>query len=124
MQKSNFEQNSGAYRQVGDYLLPNLMLSEKGETHIGIWGQRHLKYIKEHKKGYYTILLTSGKLNDYLAKIDKQAEEMFVTLVEQMAKHKGITEQLKEENQLEWVQKMNNIRDRAIEIVNAELIFS
>ncbi len=87
-------------------------------------GQRHLRYLKQHRKVLYTTLLTSGKLNSYLADIDKQAEDMFLRLVEQMAEHEGVTEQLKAENQMEWVGRMNSIRSRAMEIVNADLIFN
>jgi hypothetical protein len=89
---------------------------------VGIWGQRHLRYLKQHRKILYTNLLTSGKLNSYLADIDRQAEEMFSRLVKQMAECEGVTEQLKAENQLEWVGKMNNIRSRAVEIIDVELI--
>ncbi|MCM1269912.1 MAG: TnpV protein [Faecalibacterium sp.] len=121
LQKHMTNETTGiSYTLNGDYYLPNLTLPEETQP-IGICGQRHLRYIKEHKRVYYSILLTSGKLNSYLADIDKQAEDMFAMLVEQMAEHEGITEQLKEENQLEWIQQMNSIRVRAIEIVNAEL---
>ena len=88
-----------------------------------MWGQRHLRYLKQHRKALYTNLLTSGKLNSYLANIDKQAEDMFLRLVEQMAEREGVTEQLKAENQMEWIGRMNSIRSRAMEIVNAELIY-
>ncbi len=87
-------------------------------------GQRHLRYLKQHRKVLYTTLLTSGKLNSYLADIDEQAEDMFLRLVEQIAEHEGVTEQLKAENQMEWVGRMNSIRSRAMEIVNADLIFN
>ena len=87
-------------------------------------GQRHLRYLKQHRKVLYTTLLTSGKLNSYLADIDEQAEDMFLRLVEQMAEHECVTEQLKAENQMEWVGRMNSIRSRAMEIVNADLIFN
>ncbi len=87
-------------------------------------GQRHLRYLEQHRKVLYTTLLTSGKLNSYLADIDEQAEDMFLRLVEQMAKHEGVTEQLKAENQMEWVGRINSIRSRAMEIVNADLIFN
>ncbi|MCM1364105.1 MAG: TnpV protein [Faecalibacterium sp.] len=125
LQKHITNEKTGiSYTLHGDYYLPDLTLPEEERRLIGIWAQRHLQYIKEHKKAYYTILLTSGKLNSYLSDIDKQAEEMFTMLVGQMAENEGVTEQIKEENQLEWVQQMNNIRSRATEIVNAELIFS
>ena len=115
----------GTYVRQGDYNLPCLSLpNEKGSKHVGVCGQRHLSYLKQHLKVLYTNLLTSGKLNSYLADIDKQAEDMFLRLVEQIANREGVTEQLKAENQIEWVGRMNNIRSRAVEIVNAELIYS
>lgn len=101
-----------------------LSLPEEEQKPVGIWGQRHLRYIKEHKRAFYTNLLTSCKLNSYLSDIDKQAEDMFLRLVKQMAEREGVSEQLKTENQMEWVGRMNNIRNRAMEIVNAELIYS
>ena len=100
-----------------------ISLAEKENRPIGVWGQRHLRYLRQHRKVFYTNLLTSGKLDSYLADIDKQAEDMFFRLVEQMAEREGVTEQLKAENQIEWVGRMNNICSRAAEIVNAELIF-
>ncbi|MGI6128291.1 MAG: TnpV protein [Planifilum sp.] len=113
---------SGTYVRQGDYYLPCLSLPEEEQKPVGIWGQRHLRYLKQHRKILYTNLLTSGKLNSYLADIDRQAEEMFSRLVKQMAECEGVTEQLKAENQLEWVGKMNNIRSRAVEIIDVELI--
>lgn len=125
MANTILEQTGGTYTQIGDYLLPDLELpEEEKEANIGVWGQRHLRYLKQHRKVLYTNLLTSGKLNSYLADIDKQAEDMFLRLVEQIANREGVTEQLKAENQIEWVGRMNNIRSRAMEIVNAELIYS
>ena len=124
MEKSLFEQNGGTYRQVGDYLLPNITLPEEETVHIGIWGQRHKRYLKQNHRVLYMNLLTSGKLNRYLADIDKQAEDMLFRLVKQMAKREGVTEALKVENQMEWVGQMNNIRNRATELVNAELIYN
>lgn len=124
MEKSLFEQNGGTYRQVGDYLLPNITLPEEETVHIGIWGQRHKRYLKQNHRVLYMNLLTSGKLNSYLADIDKQAEDMLFRLVKQMAKREGVTEALKAENQMEWVGRMNNIRNRATELVNAELIYN
>ena len=122
---SLFEEMGGTYVRQGDYNLPCLSLpTEKGSKPVGVWGQRHLRYLKQHRKVLYTNLLTSGKLNSYLADIDKQAEDMFLRLVEQIANREGVTEQLKAENQIEWVGRMNNIRSRAMEIVNAELIYS
>lgn len=125
MAKTIFEEMGGTYVRQGDYFIPCLTLpAEKENKHIGVWGQRHRRYLQEHKRATYTTLLTNGKLNSYLANIDKQAEEMFSRLVKQIAKREGVTEQLKARNQLEWMQKMNNIRNRATEIVNAELIFT
>ncbi|MEE1314320.1 MAG: TnpV protein [Faecalimonas sp.] len=123
MEKSLFEQNGGTYRQVGDYLLPNITVPEEETVHIGIWRQRHLRYLKQHRKILYTNLLISGKLNSHLAEIDKQATEMFFRLVKQLAEQECVTEQLKAENQMEWVAQMNNIRNRATEIVNT-IIYS
>ena len=122
MTKTIFEEMGGTYIRVGDYFLPDLKLPETETQSIGIWGQRHKRYLKEHKRLFYSNLLTSGKLNSYLADIDKQAEKMFSRLVKQMAECEGVTEQLKAENQLEWVGKMNNIRSRAVEIIDVELI--
>ena len=122
MTKTIFEEMGGTYIRVGDYFLLDLKLPETETQSIGIWGQRHKRYLKEHKRLFYSNLLTSGKLNSYLADIDRQAEEMFSRLVKQMAECEGVTEQLKAENQLEWVGKMNNIRSRAVEIIDVELI--
>lgn len=119
-----FEKMGGTYTQVGDYLLPDLKLPEEEQQPIGVWGQRHRRYLKEHHRATYATLLTSGKLNGYLADIDRQAEEMFSRLVKQMAEAEGVTEQLKADNQMEWVDRMNNIRNRAMEIVNTELIYT
>ena len=121
--KSLFEQIGGTYREENGYLIPNLTLPDEEQVEIGVWGQRHLRYIKQHHKVRYTNLLTSGKLNGYLADIDKKAEDMFFRLVKQMAEREGVTEKLKVDNQMEWVQRMNNIRNRATGIVNVELIF-
>ena len=106
----------------GDYYLPCLKLPEEESRHIGVCGQRHLRYLKQNHKVCYYNLLTSSKLNDYLANIDQQAEDMFSRLVKEYADKQGVTEQLKAENQLEWVGKMNNIRSRAVEIIDVELI--
>ena len=123
MAKTIFEEMGGTYVRQGDYLLPCLSLpAEKENKPIGVWGHRHLRYLKQHRKVLYTNLLTSGKLNSYLADIDKQAEDMFLRLIEQIANREGVTEQLKAENQMEWVCRMNNIRSRAMEIVNEEII--
>ena len=123
MTKTIFEEMGGTYTQVGDYLLPDLKLPEEDQQPIGVWGQRHWRYLKEHRRATYATLLTSGKLNGYLADIDRQAEELFSRLVKQMAEAEGITEHLKADNQMEWVRRMNNIRNRPMEIVNSELIY-
>ena len=118
-----FEKMGGNYVRQGDYFIPCLTLpAEKENKSIGLWGHRHKRYLQEHKRATYTTLLTSGKLDSYLADIDKQAEDMFLRLVEQIANREGVTEQLKAENQMEWVCRMNNIRSRAMEIVNEEII--
>ena len=112
------------YTQEGDYLLPDLKLPEQPKVEIGIWGKRHLKYIEHYRPILYTNLLTRCELTAYLADIDEQAGDMFFRLVKQLAKQEGVTEQLKADNQIMWVQKMNNIRNRVTEIVNNELIYS
>ena len=112
------------YELQGDYYLPCLTLPEQQKVEIGIWGKRHLRYIKQHHKIRYTNLLTSCKLTAYLADIDEQAEEMFFRLVNQLAEKEGVTEQLKADNQMEWVARMNNIRCRATEIVNHDIIYN
>ena len=124
MEKSIFEQMGGTYTKVGDYYLPDLALPAEEQQPIGIWGQRHLRHIKQNRRVLYTNLLTSGKLNTYLADINLQAEEMFSRLVKQMAEREGVTEHLKADNQMEWVGRMNNIRNRATEIVNTDLIYA
>ncbi|MCX4371968.1 MAG: TnpV protein [Dysosmobacter sp.] len=121
MGKSIFEQISGTYYQQGDYLLPNLAVPES--VPIGIWGQRRQQYLRGHRKALYNALLLSGKLDSHLADINQQAEDMFSQLVRQMAEQEGITEQLKADYQMEWVGCVNNIRDRAIELINNELIY-
>ena len=118
------EQNGLWYELRGDYYIPCLELpAEKEEQHIGVWGQRHLRYIREHKKALYTSLLTSGKLQSYLADIEEQAQELFDRLMKQRAEREDITETLKANNQMEWVQRMNALRSAVIETVNAEVIF-
>ena len=124
MAKTIFEEMGGTYTQVGDYLLPDLKLPEEEQQPIGVWGQRHWRYLKEHYRATYAALFTGGKLNSYLADIDRQAEEMFLRLVKQMAEMEGVTEQLKADNQIEWVGRMNNIRNRAMEMVNNDLIYA
>lgn len=122
MEKSLFEQMGGTYVRQGDYLIPDLTLPTEEEQSIGIWGQRHARHLKQHHKVLYINLLTSDKLNSYLADINEQAESVFSRLIKQMVEREGVTEQLKSENQLLWIQKMNNIRNRANEIVSYELI--
>ena len=124
MTKSIFEQLGGTYEQQGDYLLPCLTVPDEKEQPIGVWGQRHLRYLKEYRRATYITLLTSGRLNAYLADIDKQTEEMFFRLVEQMKQAQGIMEQLKAENALEWTGRLNNIRACAREIVERKIIFA
>lgn len=124
MAKSIFEEMGGTYEIQGDYFIPCLTLStEKEAKPIGVWGQRHLRYLKERHRITYTNLLTSGKLNAYLANIDRQAQERFERIVEDMKLAQGITEQLKAEDALEWVGQLNNIRACAMEIVNGEIIY-
>lgn len=122
MEKTIFEQMGGTYEQQGGYLIPCLTISAEEEKPVGIWGQRHLRYLKTHRKITYMNLLTTGKLNSYLADINEQAENMFFRLVKQMAEREGVTEILKADNQREWVTQMNNIRSRATEIVKHDII--
>ena len=124
MGKSIFEEMGGRYEKQGDYLIPCLTLPTEKETVIGVWGQRHLRYLKEYRRVTYTNLLTSGRLNAYLADIDRQAQEHFERLIEGMKQAQGITECLKEENALEWTGRTNNIRACAREIVEKEIIFA
>ena len=124
MEKVIYDEKNGLWYELqGDYYIPCLKLTEEEQQPIGVWGQRHLRYIKQHRKVLYLNLLTSGKLNGYLADLDKQAEEMFSQLIKQMAVLEGVTEQLKADNQMEWVARMNNIRQRATEVVNSEMIY-
>lgn len=124
MEKTIFEQMGGNYTLQGDYYLPNLSLPAEENKPIGIWGQRHLRYLKEYRRITYTNLLTSGKLNSYLADVDQQAEDMFSHFIKQMTKREGLSKRIKVENQMEWVGRMNNIRNRAVEIINTNLIFN
>ena len=126
MDKYIYDESNGLWYELqGDYYIPCLILpTEKEHKPIGLWGQRHKRYLQEHNRTFYTTLLTSGKLNEYLADVDKQAKECFERLVEQMKQSQDITEQLKSENALEWVQKMNNIRACAIEVINNEIIYA
>lgn len=124
MKKNFTDKRTGiSYTLQGDYYLPDLELPAEKQQPIGVWGQRHLRHIKQHCKVLYTNLLASGKLSSYLVDIDRQAEEMFSRLVKQIAKRESVTEQLKADNQMVWVQKMNNIRNRATEIINADIIY-
>ena len=125
MDKYIYDEKNGLWYELqGDYYLLCLRLPEKVEVHIGVWGQRHRRYLKEHRKTAYTRLLTSGKLNRYLADIDHQAEELFSQLVSQMAAAEVVTETLKASDQMEWVRRTNSIRSRVREIVNSELIYN
>lgn len=121
MKKSLFERMGGTYHQEGDYFLPDLSVPELPA--IGIWGQRRRQYLKEHSQALYTALLMSGKLDDHLSEIDEQAEAMFSQLVKQMTEQESITEQLKADNQMEWVKQMNSIRNRVEEIIFHEYIY-
>ena len=118
------ENNSLWYAKQGDYYLPELALPPEKEKPIGLWGQRHLQYLKEHKQLVYINLLTSGRLNEYLASVNEQVEDLFSRLVREYAERQGVTERLKEENQLLWVKKMNNIRACVREVVESEIIYS
>ena len=118
------EQNGLWYELQGDYYLPCLKLPEDGEVHIGIWGQRHLRYLKQYHRVRYYNLLTSGKLNDYLVDVENWAQQMFDELVNALSRNENLTEGFKATNPVEWVRKSNNIRNRAAEIVNQEVIFS
>ena len=124
MAKSFFEEMGGRYEKQGDYLIPCIALPAEEEQLIGTWGQRHLDYLKQYRKVTYTNLLTSGRLNTYLADIDRQAQERLEWLVEGMKQAQGITEQLKAENALEWTGRVNNIRACAREVVNEEIIYT
>ena len=125
MEKVIYDEKNGLWYELqGDYYVPCLKLPEEEQQSIGVWGHRHLRYIKQHRKVLYLNLLTSGKLNGYLTDLDKQAEDMFFRLVKQMAEREDVTEKLKADNQMEWVGRMNNIRSRAKEVINNELIFS
>ena len=125
MDKYIYDEKNGLWYELqGDYYLPCLKLPKEESRHIGIWGQRHLRYLKQHRKVLYSELLISGKLNSYLADINEQAEEMFSRLAKQLAEKESVTEALKAENLMLWVQKMNNIRNTAMEIVSNDLIYA
>ena len=121
--KTLFEQLGGTYTMQGDYRLPNLTVEEADTRPIDVWGQRRQHYLKHHRKVLYYNLLTSGKLHSHLADIEEQAQELFNRLTHDLATKEVITEQLKSTDQMKWIQKMNNIRERVIEIVNVELVF-
>ena len=123
MKKTIFEEMGGTYIRQGDYLIPCLTLPEEEQRFIGVWGQRHKCYLKEHKRAFYITLLTSGRLNSYLADIEEQAQEHFERIIEQMKQVQEITEQLKAENQMEWVARTNNIQSCAREIVENEILY-
>ena len=125
MANTIFEKQGGTYTQVGDYMLPDLLPAEEEmEANIGVWGMRHKRYLKQNHKVLYYNLLTGGKLNSYLADIEQQAQDLFLWLVKELAEKENVNEELKAENLMLWVQKMNNIRNRAIEVVNTKLIFT
>ena len=125
MEKYIYDENNGLWYELqGDYYIPCLKLPDEEQVEIGVWGQRRLEYIKHHRKGFYTALVLDCKLNRYLADINKQAEEMFDTLISQYKTAEGVTEHLKTDNQIEWVGRMNNIRSRATEIINTIIIYN
>ena len=125
MEKYIYDNNNGLWYELqGDYYIPCLVLDEDDSQQIGVWGRKYLQYIKKHRSALYSGLLLSGKLNSHVAQIDQQANEMFDRLMKQLAEKEGITEQLKVQDQMAWVQHMNNIRNRAEEIVNAEIIYA
>ena len=125
MEKQIYDEKKGLWYELrGDYYLPCLTVQPEERRPMGIWGQRYLRYLRQHRKALYTELQITGKLNDYLADLNKQAESMFLELVKQMAAREGVTEQLKAQDQMLWVQRMNNIRDCAMEVVNNDLIYA
>ena len=125
MDKYIYDEKNGLWYELqGDYYLPCLKLPKEESRHIGVWGQRHLRYLKQHRKVLYSELLISGKLNDYLADLNEQAEAMLSRLVKQLAEKEGLTEALKAENQMLWMQKMNNIHNAAMEVVSNDLIYA
>ena len=124
MANTIFEKQDGTYTQVGDYMLPDLLpAEEEKEANIGVWAMRHKRYLKQNHKVRYYNLLTSGKLNSYLADIEQQTQDLFIRLVKDLAEKENVTEKLKSTDMMLWVQKMNNVRDRATEIVNADIIY-
>ena len=125
MQKKYFDEKNGLWYELhGDYYLPCLSVPPEEQQPIGVWGQRHLRYLRQHRRALNTELLVSGRLNGYLADLNEQAEAMFLRLIDQMTAWEGITEQLKAQDQMLWVQRMNSIRDRAMEVINSDLIYT
>lgn len=124
MANTIFEKQGGTYTQVGDYMLPDLLPAEEETNNIGVWAMRHKRYLKQNHKVRYYNLLTSGKLNSYLANVEQQAQDFFLRLVKDLAEKENVTEELKASDMMLWVQKMNNICSRAIEVVNTKLIFT
>ena len=124
MAKTIFEQTGGTYTMQGNYCLPDLTLPAEEERPIGVWAHRRLRYLKQHHKILYYNLLTSGKLHSHLADVEEEAQSLFLRLVKEYAEREGVTEQLKAENPMVWVRRMNNIRERVNEVVNAEMIFT
>ena len=124
MANTIFEKQGGTYTQVGDYMLPDLLPAEEEMNNIGVWAMRHKRYLKQNHKVRYYNLLTSGKLNSYLANVEQQAQDFFLRLVKDLAEKENVTEELKASDMMLWVQKMNNICSRAIEVVNTKLVFT
>ena len=124
MANTIFEKQGGTYTQVGDYMLPDLLPAEEEMNNIGVWAMRHKRYLKQNHKVRYYNLLTSGKLNSYLADVEQQAQDLFIRLVKDLVEQEKVTEELKATDMMLWVRNMNNIRNRATEIVNAELIYT
>ena len=120
---TEFEKPGGTYRQAGDYYLPNLEIDNQIEVQIGVWGQRHRRFLKENHRVRYYNLLTAGTLTDYLAEVESLAQALFDTLVKELSERENLTERLKASDPMEWVRRSNSIRNRATEIVNAEIIF-
>ena len=125
MEKQIYDEKNWLWYELhGDYYLPCLLVPPEEQRPIGVWGQRHLRYLRQHRKALYTELQITGKLNGYLANLNEQAENMFLELVKQLATLEGSTERIKAQDQMLWVQRMNNIRDRAVEVVNNDLIYA
>ena len=123
MNKSSFEQNGGTYRMVGDYRIPNITLPAEANKPLGIWGLKRKNYLMQHKRVLFNIMLMNGTLWSHLAEVDERASDIFSRLVENMKVNEGVTEQLKEQNQMEWIQMMNNIIERVTETVNSDMVF-